>query len=137
LGGCSVCGCHKLFSCIGACRGQGKGRCAHPQPEIRSAGYDHLHCLLSKAHLRLEKGEVSGYTVLAIGSNIRVKASDVFRNNFAGKINRRATEIALGAWTPASASGYEDVQQAVHTPVRNGALREEPKAQRHQGRDAL
>ena len=78
---------------------------------------------------------MSGYTVLAIDSNIRVKASDVFRNNFAGKINRRATE--LGAWKPASASGYEDAQQAVHTPVRNGALREEPKAQRRQGRDAL
>jgi hypothetical protein len=52
--------------------------------------------LLSKAHLRLEKGESGGYTVLAIDHNIRVKASDVFRNNFAGKINRQNTEAALG-----------------------------------------
>ena len=72
--------------------------------------WDHLHRLLSKAHLRLEKGESGGYTVLAVDSNIRVKASDVFRNNFAGKINRQATETALGAWTPASTSGYEDDQ---------------------------
>ena len=69
--------------------------------------WDDLHRLLSKAHLRLEKGESGGYTVLAVDYNIRVKASDVFRNNFAGKINRQATEAALGAWTPASTSGYE------------------------------
>ena len=30
--------------------------------------WDHLHRLLSKAHLRLEKGESGGYTVLAIDS---------------------------------------------------------------------
>ena len=74
--------------------------------------WDDLHRLLSKAHLRLEKGESGGYTVLAIDHNIRVKASDVFRNNFAGKINRQATETALGPWTPASTSGYEADQHA-------------------------
>ncbi len=47
--------------------------------------WEDLHRLLSKAHLRLEKGESGGYTVLAVDCNIRVKASDVFRNNFAGK----------------------------------------------------
>jgi hypothetical protein len=45
---------------------------------------------------RLEKGESGGYTVIAIEHNIRVKASDVFRNNFAGKINRQNTEG--GSW---------------------------------------
>ena len=73
----------------------------------RNVTWEDLHRLLSKAHLRLEKGESGGYTVLAVDPNIRVKASDVFRNNFAGKINRQATETALGAWTPASTSGYE------------------------------
>jgi hypothetical protein len=43
------------------------------------------------------KGESGGYIVLAVDSNIPVKASDVFRNNFAGKINRQANETALGA----------------------------------------
>ena len=103
--------------------------------------WDHLHRLLSKAHLRLEKGESGGYTVIAIEHNIRVKASDVFRNNFAGKINRQNTEAALGAWTPASISSYEDVQngaqQAVQHNPRNSALREERKAQRRQERDTL
>ena len=54
----------------------------------RNVTWEHLHFLFSKAHLRLEKGKLGGYTVLAIDHNIRVKASDVFRNNFAGKVNR-------------------------------------------------
>ena len=103
----------------------------------KNVTWDDLHRLLSKAHLRLEKGEMGGYTVLAIDRNIRVKASDVFRNNFAGKINRQATETALGAWTPASTSGHEDAQHAVRTPVRNSALREERKAQRRSDRVSL
>ncbi len=100
--------------------------------------WDDLHRLLSKAHLRLEKGESGGYTVLAIDYNIRVKASDVFRNNFAGKINRQTTETALGAWTPASTSGYEDDSTCcTYITARNSALREERKAQRHAERSAL
>jgi len=107
----------------------------------RNITWDDLHRLLSKVHLRLEKGALGGYTVLAIDHNIRVKASDVFRNNFAGKVNRQATEAALGTWTPASTSGYEVDQQgaqhaAQHNP-RNSALREERKAQRHAERSAL
>ena len=102
-----------------------------------NVAWDDLHRLLSKAHLRLEKGEKGGYTVLAVDHDIRVKASDVFRNNFAGKINRQNTEAALGAWTPASASGYEADQHTVRTPVRNSALREERKAQRRADRDSL
>jgi len=99
--------------------------------------WDDLHRLLSKAHLRLEKGEMGGYTVLAIDHNIRVKASDVFRNNFAGKANRQNTEAALGAWTPASTSGYEAAQYAVRNPVRNSSQREERKAQRLSDRVSL
>jgi hypothetical protein len=70
-----------------------------------------------------------------------VKASDVFRNNFAGKINRQATETALGPWTLASTSGYEADQQvaqhSVQHDARNSALREERKAQRHAERSSL
>jgi len=103
----------------------------------RNVTWDDLHLHLSKAHLRLEKGESGGYTVLAVDHNIRVKASDVFRHNFAGKINRQATETALGTWTPASTSGYEADQHSVRTPLRNSSLREERKAQRHAERSAL
>jgi hypothetical protein len=103
--------------------------------------WDDLHRLLSKAHLRLEKGESGGYTVLAIDHNIRVKASEVFRNNFAGRINRQATETALGTWTPASTSVYESDQQVaqhgVQHSARNSVLREERKAQRHVERSSL
>jgi len=103
----------------------------------RNVTWEDLHLLLSTAHLRLEKGKKGGYTVHAIDHNIRVKASDVFRNNFAGKINRQATEAALGAWTPASTFGNDDAQHVVRTPVRNSALREERKAQRRADRDSL
>jgi hypothetical protein len=107
----------------------------------QNVSWDDLHRLLSKAHLKLEKGESGGYTVLAIDYNIRVKASDVFRNNFAGRINRQTSEAALGAWTPASTSGYESDQRAAQHSVqhetRNSALRGERKAQRHAERSSL
>jgi hypothetical protein len=103
----------------------------------QNATWENLHRLLSMAHLRLEKRESGGYSVLAVDSNIRVKASDVFRDNFAGKINRQTTEAALGPWTPASTFGYEEPQHAVRTPVRNSALREARKAQRQADRSAL
>jgi hypothetical protein len=116
-------------------------------PRVRSllarqnVAWDDLHRLLSKAHLKLEKGASGGYTVLAVDYNIRVKASDVFRNNFAGKINRQTTEVALGPWAPASTSGYEaDQHGAQHSGqhnARDGALREERKAQRHAERSSL
>jgi hypothetical protein len=99
--------------------------------------WDDLHRLLSKAHLKLEKGESGGYAVLAVDYNIRAKASNVFRNNFAGKINRQSTEAAMGPWTPASTSGYEADQQAAQHCPRNSSLREERKAQRHAERSSL
>ena len=107
----------------------------------RNVRWDDLHRLLSKAHLSLEKGGSGGYTVLAVDYNIRVKASGVFRNNFAGKINRQTAEATLGAWTPASTSGYEaDQHAAQHSgqhDARDNALREERKAQRHAERSSL
>jgi hypothetical protein len=103
----------------------------------RNVTWDDLHLLLSKAHLRLEKGESGGYTVLAIDHNIRVKASDVFRSNFAGKVNRQATETALGPWTPASTYIQTSAPHPAQHSERNVTLREERKAQRRQDRDAL
>jgi hypothetical protein len=102
-----------------------------------NVNWDDLHILLSKAHLRLEKGEAGGYTVLATDHNIRVKASDVFRHNFAGKVNRQTTETALGPWTPASKSLQQGAPHPAQPSERNVTLREERKAQRRQDRDAL
>jgi hypothetical protein len=99
--------------------------------------WDDLHILLSKAHLRLEKAESGGYTVLAVDCNIRVKASDVFRHNFAGKINRQATESALGPWTPTSTSLQQAEPHPVQHSERNIAQRDELKVQRRADRSAL
>ena len=106
----------------------------------RNVTWNDLHILLSKAHLRLEKGEAGGYTVLAVDNNIRVKASDVFRSNFAGKVNRQATETALGPWTPAPTSLQQPAPHpAQHTQHggRNIAQREERKTQRQADRSSL
>jgi hypothetical protein len=103
----------------------------------RNVTWDDLHILLSKTHLRLEKGESGGYTVLAFDLNIRVKASDVFRNNFAGKVNRQTTEAVLGPWLPASTFLQPAAPHPLQHSGRNSALREKRKAQRRDDRSAL
>jgi len=103
----------------------------------QNASWEALHTLLAKYHLRLEKAESGGYTVLATDHNIRVKASDVFRSNFAGKSNRQATESVLGPWTPASTSIQHSAPHLAQHSERNAAQREERKAQRLADRSAL
>ena len=103
----------------------------------QSASWEALHTLLAKYHLRMEKGEVGGYTVLAIDHTIRVKASDVFRHNFAGKENRKATEQQLGPWREPATSLPPPPTEAGRTTVRNQALRDERREQRLRERNAL
>ena len=102
----------------------------------QSASWDALHTLLAKYHLRMEKGEAGGYTVLAIDHTIRVKASDVFRHNFAGKENRKATEQLLGSWREPSTSLPPTAANTGRTSVRNQALRDERREQRLRERNA-
>jgi hypothetical protein len=102
-----------------------------------NASWDALHTLLAKYHLRMEKGEAGGYTVLAIDHTIRVKASDVFRHNFAGKENRKATERLLGPWREPPTSLQPSPADTGHTTVRNQTLRDERREQRLRERNAL
>jgi hypothetical protein len=103
----------------------------------QSASWEALHTLLAKFHLRMEKGEAGGYTVLAIDHTIRVKASDVFRHNFAGKENRKATEQQLGPWREPSTSLQSPPADTGRTAVRNQTLRDERREQRLRDRTAL
>jgi hypothetical protein len=103
----------------------------------QNASWDALHTLLAKYHLRMEKGEAGGYTVLAIDHTIRVKASDVFRHNFAGKENRKATEQLLGSWREPSTLLPPTAANTGRTSVRNQALRDERREQRLRERNAL
>jgi hypothetical protein len=57
-----------------------------------------VHAFLRNYGLEIEKAEQGGYVVRAIDSDLRVKASSVFRENFSGKENRARTEKQLGAW---------------------------------------
>ncbi len=103
----------------------------------QNASWEALHTLLAKYHLRIEKGESGGYTVLAVDHNICVKASDVFRNNFAGKINRQTTESILGPWTAASTSIQHSAPHLAQHSEHNIAQKVERKAQRRADRSAL
>jgi hypothetical protein len=117
--------------------------CREVAPHVRTlltrqnASWEVLHTLLAKYHLRIEKGEASGYTVLAIDHTIRVKASDVFRHNFAGKENRKATEQLLGFWREPSTSLQSPPADTGHTTVRNQTIRDERREQRCRDRNAL
>jgi len=60
-----------------------------------------VHSTLMKHGLELHKAEKGGYTVSGKGSDserIHVKASKVFRRQFAGKTERAATDLKLGQW---------------------------------------
>jgi hypothetical protein len=103
----------------------------------QSASWEALHALLAKSHLRMEKGEAGGYTILAIDHSIRVKASDVFRHNFAGKENRKATEQLLGPWREPATSLQPPPVDTGRTTVRNQTLRDERREQRLRDRSAL
>jgi len=103
----------------------------------QNASWEVLHALLAKYHLRIEKGDAGGYTVLAIDQTIRVKASDVFRHNFAGKENRKATEQLLGQWREPATSLQPPPADTGRTTVRNQTLRAERTEQRLQDRKAL
>ena len=109
---------------------------AHCSPDATSHGMTSI-CSSPRPISDLRKVIRADTRSLPSTYNIRVKASDVFRNNFAGKVNRQNTEAALGAWTPASTSGYQAAQHTVRTPLRNSALREERKAQRLAERSSL
>jgi hypothetical protein len=117
--------------------------CREVAPHVRTlltrqnVSWEALHTFLAKYHLRIESGESGGYTVLAVDHNIRVKASDVFRNDFAGKVNRQTTESVLGPWTPASTSIQHSAPHLAQHSERNAAQREERKAQRRADRSAL
>ena len=117
--------------------------CREVAPHVRTlltrqnVRWETLHTFLAKYHLRVEKGESGGYTVLATDHNIRVKASDVFRSNFAGKANRQSMEAALGPWTPASTSIQHSAPHPAQHSERNAAQREERKSQRLADRSAL
>jgi len=94
--------------------------------------------LLSKAHLRLEKGESGDIRSLPL-TTTSGEGIDVFRNNFAGKINRQTTEAAWAVDTGLNIryeSDQHTAQHGVQHSARNSVLREERKAQRHAERSS-
>jgi hypothetical protein len=88
--------------------------------ESESVSWAAVHSLLRGYGLWLEKGELGGYIVRAVGSDVRVKASRVFANTFAGKTVRAQTQKRLGEWVPPDVGG-DGVAAAGHARAANGA----------------
>lgn len=65
------------------------------------ANWQRVHHALSLHGLTMYKAEKGGYTVGVEGSEVRVKASDVFRFAFSGKEARSRTEAKLGPYETA------------------------------------
>lgn len=67
----------------------------------KETNWQQVHLALARHGLSIHKAEKGGYTVGVEGTEIRVKASDVFRFAFSGKEARAKTESVLGAFQPA------------------------------------
>jgi Relaxase/Mobilisation nuclease domain/Large polyvalent protein-associated domain 7 len=108
---------------------------------LRQGGQDwqDVHVLLKNHGLELGKAEQGGYTVRAIDSELRVKASSVFRENFSGRENRAQIEKQLGDWDPPNR--YAQVRTAEETyqpqPKRDTERRTERRAERAADRARL
>jgi len=104
-----------------------------------------VHSTLLKHGLELHKSDKGGYTVSANGANgeqIHVKASKVFRGQFAGKKERAATDEKLGQWeAPKEFLQHvikkEKVYNPHREPRRNPQDREEQLNERAKLREDL
>ncbi len=83
------------------------------------ANWQSVHLTLSRHGLTIQKAEKGGYTVGVEGSEVRAKASDVFRFAFSGKEARATTEALLGAFEAPVVDSKRQV-----TPVARIAIQE-------------
>ena len=105
---------------------------------LRGGRWQDLHTVLKISHgLEIEKAEQGGYTVRVIDSDIRVKASKVFRGDFSGKENRARTEKQLGEWQPPGLNRELPDSERTYQPKRDPAHRAERSAERAKQRDQL
>lgn len=99
-----------------------------------------VHRMLRRYGLEMHRAEHGGYTVHAIESDLYVKASDVFRRAFSGKLNRGTTEAKLGPWRdplPEDREGSVHVQKYAERPRDTDVDRQRRREQREQARLVL
>lgn len=118
---------------------------ARPAKEIaalmksgRKVDWSEIHSVLAKHGLELERGDKSGYKVRAVGTELRVKASSVFRETFAGKENRARLENLEGWELRAEVKPARPIEVYKPRPVkRDPGERAERREQRADDRKAL
>ena len=94
--------------------------------------------MLAKHGLEIERGDKSGYKVRAVGTELRVKASAVFRETFAGKENRARLEKLEGWESRAEMKPAQKAEVYKPRPLkRDPAERAERREQRADERRAL
>lgn len=99
-----------------------------------------VHRMLYRYGLEMHRAEHGGYTVQATDSEHYVKASDVFRRAFSGKVNREATEAKLGAWrdpSPEDRISATQIKKYEKRPPATTAERQKRCELREQARLAL
>lgn len=67
-----------------------------------TASWPQVHALLGRYGLEMQAAERGGFTVNVENSQIKVKASDVFRFAFSGRTARTKTDTLLGPFAPLS-----------------------------------
>lgn len=98
------------------------------------ATWQDVHAVMTKHGLAINRGERGGYSVSAEG--VTVKASDVFRRQFAGKAVRAATEAKLGEWEAPRARMPATPAQT-YNPHREPKRDPDQRAERRDERAAL
>jgi hypothetical protein len=98
-----------------------------------------VHRALAKHGLELQKGEHGGYAILATGTELRCKASDVFRRTFSGKATREAIEQKLGRWVAATEDDRARPEATTRYEKQTGssAKRREQREARERARGEL
>ncbi len=118
---------------------------ARPAKEIaalmksgRKVDWPEIHSVLAKHGLELERGDKSGYKVRAVGTELRAKASSVFRETFAGKENRARLEKLEGWEAKADVKPSRTTEIYKSRPIkRDPGERAERREQRADERKAL
>ena len=104
----------------------------------RKVDWSEIHSVLAKHGLELERGDKSGFKVRALGTELRVKASSVFRDTFAGKENRARLEKLEGWEARAEAKPSRTTEVYKPRPIKRDPVeRAERREQRADERKAL
>jgi hypothetical protein len=104
--------------------------------------WQHIHAMLKHHGLGIQEGDKGGYSIHSLNDpdGVRVKASQVFRDVFAGKANRQKLTEMLGEFKPAVDKVQQVTTKAEYQKAhlkRDAAMREQRRIERATERQNL